>query len=120
MARAEEVQALMSGRRFSFVLPLNAERQLLEIEKLEGLANPSEAVRHAIRICHEQLKTPGKSGLAAAERKNLEKILIIQKHILVEISKLHNGQARLSAEGQAYLEELNRKVKEHLKQVGHD
>ena len=116
----------MAGRRYSFVLPLDVERQLLEIKEAAGLANPSAAMRHCIQAAHQSLKAASPETAAAAKqgqldtegRKTLQKILIIEKHILVQVAMLHNGQAHLSAEGQAYLEELNRKVKENLKKVG--
>jgi len=110
----------MAGRRYSFVLPLEVERQLLEIKEAAGLANPSAAMRQAIRVCYEQLRAPGPSQAGAKEQETLQKVVILQKHILVEIAKLHNGQARLSDKGQAYLEKLNRKVKDNLKEVGHE
>ena len=114
----------MAGRRYSFVLPPVVEKQLLEIKTAADLENPSAAVRHCIQVAHQSLKAASLETAAAPsqrqrELKTLQKILILEKHILVEIAKLHNnGQARLSAEGQAYLEELNRKVKENLKEVG--
>ncbi len=118
----------MAGRRYSFVLPPVIEKQLLEIKTAADLENPSAAMRHCIQVAHQSLKAASPETASAAKPgqldteglKFLKKVLILEKFILVEISKLHNGKAVLTSEGQAYLEELNRKVKENLKEVGRE
>lgn len=103
------------GIRRSFVLPPDTLRCLQDIQKKQAHDNLSEALRFAVKTCHERLNEKTQAPASREVVTLLRKILVIEKFILAELGKLHpDGEPELTAQGQAYLENLNNKIKKYL------
>jgi hypothetical protein len=98
--------------RRSFVIPPEIDEALSQIQKHQGLANPSESFRYCVAHTFHHLSQPRASSAADDRLLTLvTKNNTLLRYLLIEIIKTHEGRDALSEGEQNYLKKLNQEVR---------
>ncbi len=105
-------------KRRSFHLTTEDTWKLKNVQELQEHATLSEAIRFCIDFCYTELCSGQSEMRKDGSLTLLKKNNLMLRYLLVELTKLHRGEAEpLDATGQAYLTNIRKQLETQLEKL---